>query len=444
MENADVIVIGGGIAGLSAATRLVDERKNVVLLESRDVIGGRTSSWIERGMPVESGLHRFLGFYSALPELLKHVGIDLDSMLFWEDEVEIITPDGGPKGIFGASPLHNPIKTIENIFGNNDLLSPSDKLSLIPFFTAGMKDYVANPEELDSITVLEFAKKHKVTKHAIERILVPATAGIFFLPPERYSMYALMGLIVPYIPTAIKTRVGAFMGGMSEVMCQPIVKYIESKEGTVLLGEQVEDLILKEDVIVGIKSSKRTLMAKHVILATSLFPAQQLLKKHFKNHQWFADFFALSSMPAITIQFELKKRSLPMDRTTFGPGTSWASFAEQNETTFRHCSGRLSIILTPPEKFLTMNDKEILENVIRDGKRLGIDIVDTITDFRITRIPHDFYALTPGSEKLRPSQKTPVSGLLLAGDYTKQPYLATMEGAVVSGKTAAEIILNEN
>jgi 15-cis-phytoene desaturase len=49
--------------------------------------------------------------------------------------------------------------------------------------------------------------------------------------------------------------------------------------------------------------------------------------------------------------------------------------------------------------------------------------------------------MRPGTEPMRPEQQTPVPGLYLAGDYTKQPFTATMEGAVISGRLAAEAVL---
>ena len=56
------------------------------------------------------------------------------------------------------------------------------------------------------------------------------------------------------------------------------------------------------------------------------------------------------------------------------------------------------------------------------------------------KLPVDFYSLSPGNDGLRPPQATPVEGLTLAGDYTRQLYLATMEGAVVSGRLAARAV----
>jgi 15-cis-phytoene desaturase len=180
--------------------------------------------------------------------------------------------------------------------------------------------------------------------------------------------------------------------------------------------------------------------ADYTILAASLHAAQNILKQDFGSHAGLQDLYKLPTMPAVTFQLELKKPSMEVDRTTFGPTTALASFAEQSRTTFRQSKGRLSVILSPPEKFIAMPPKDILEVVMRDGESLGLRIKDNIVSYRTVRLAHDFYSLATGSEALRPAQATDIPGLVLAGDYTKQPYLATMEGAVVSGKNAAEII----
>ncbi|MFP5372013.1 MAG: FAD-dependent oxidoreductase, partial [Actinomycetes bacterium] len=123
-----VVVVGGGLAGLSCAFELSEREVPVLLLEAGDVVGGRTASWLQDGMPVESGLHRFLGFFKELPRLLERSGVDLGEMVCWEDEFEIRLPDGGPQGIVGMSPLHKTIRTVGGLVANNDLLTPLDKL----------------------------------------------------------------------------------------------------------------------------------------------------------------------------------------------------------------------------------------------------------------------------------------------------------------------------
>lgn len=128
----EIIIIGTGLAGLSAGFELTEKNRKVLMIEARNVIGGRTSSWIEDGMQVESGLHRFLGFYSALPDLLKRSGIDLDRMLFWEDEIEIIMPDNGPRRVLGVAPIFNPLKTLKGVVDYKVNRIPADFYSLSP------------------------------------------------------------------------------------------------------------------------------------------------------------------------------------------------------------------------------------------------------------------------------------------------------------------------
>lgn len=113
-----VVVVGGGLAGLSAAFELSERQVRVLLVEACEVVGGRTASWSEDGMPVESGLHRFLGFFSVLPRLLERAGADLGEIVCWEDEFEIRLPDGGAQGILGMSPLHKPLRTVGGFVAN--------------------------------------------------------------------------------------------------------------------------------------------------------------------------------------------------------------------------------------------------------------------------------------------------------------------------------------
>src|SRR5690554_6445773 len=102
MPAYDAIIIGGGLAGLSAAFRLAAKELKVLLLEAREHVGGRAASWDDQGMLVESGLHRYLGFYSELPRLMEDAGIDLKKAFIWEDEIEIRVPDG-PSAVYGMS-----------------------------------------------------------------------------------------------------------------------------------------------------------------------------------------------------------------------------------------------------------------------------------------------------------------------------------------------------
>jgi 15-cis-phytoene desaturase len=438
----NVIIVGSGLAGMSAAANLVKAGHQVTILERNNYLGGRTSSWIQDGMHVESGLHRYLGFYYYLPKLLNNVGISVDDIIDWEDAV-VIRSIEHPAVEFSVSPLHRPLHTLGNAFSNYNFISFKERLKLINMLRFGIKLYRSNPYYLDEMTVIDLASKFKLKRDTIRQVLVPFTEGIFFLPIEQYSAYAFLGLIMPYKKRLPFMRAGAFNGPMSDVLIDPIANYITKRGGSIIQESPVEEIIIKEKRVAGVRvSNNNEYYADAVVLATSLGPAQRIIRQSNLNHDNFSAMLAMPTMPAVTMQFELTEPALAKDITTFGPGTSMASFSEQSRTTFKHTKGRLSVIMAQPSKHISMNDHELADIVYKDAFKLGLNInPSTVVSYRKITEPDDFYRLGINSEIMRPTQITNTPGLLLAGDYTKQQYLATMEGAVYSGLIAASHIV---
>ena len=438
MKSKEVLVIGGGLAGLSCALDLAQAGVKVTLVEGKPYMGGRTASWNEKGMEVESGLHKFLGFYSALPRLIKKAGIKLSDVVQWEDEIEMREP-GGPTAVFGAAPLYNPLQTAAGALGNGQFISWKDKWSLAKFFSAGLFAYFFRPEWLDTFTVSQFADRCGVTANARRRVLVPSTAGIFFLPPEDYSAYALLGLMGPYLLRMYRARVGAFKGGMSEVMSEPVARAITKAGGTIVRSAEINSLIMENGSVKGAVTKEGELRADCVVLATDIGAAQRILKTT-GNDPRFDEVLRVPTMSAVTIQLELSKPAFEADRVLLPTAGSIGGVGEQSRTTFKRAGGRVSAYFASPEPLLTKKPEELAELFYQDMEKLGVPLRNTVQDFRVITEPKEFYALVPGSEKLRPKQETAVAGLVLAGDYTKQRYLATMEGAVVSGELAAKAV----
>ena len=158
-DKYDVIVVGAGLAGLSCAYELSEKGKKVLVIEAQDYAGGRTSSFDDNGMRVESGLHRYIGYYSALPRLLKKCGVKIGDIVTWEEKVDILIKDKNKKMVLGLAPLFGPVKTARGVLGNNDILSLQDKLSLIPFFLSGFSNYIFS-NNLDNYSVAEYANLH--------------------------------------------------------------------------------------------------------------------------------------------------------------------------------------------------------------------------------------------------------------------------------------------
>jgi len=64
----------------------------------------------------------------------------------------------------------------------------------------------------------------------------------------------------------------------------------------------------------------------------------------------------------------------------------------------------------------------------------------SLRKFSVVRVPRSVYAAVPGAGKFRPSQETPIDNFVLAGDWSTQKFLGSMEGAVLAGKLASEVV----
>lgn len=433
-----IVIVGSGLAGLSCAWELAKAGHKVTVLEARDVLGGRTSSWTEDGMPVESGLHKFLGIYRALPRLLREVGVDTDRMLTWVDELAFLNPDGR-NGDFIVAPYRHPVRTVIGLLANNHFLSPSDKVRFAAFTVAGISRCLRDPSRLDHISLAEYAAGFGISHDALHRALFTSTQAILFLEADRFSAYAAFAPVVEGLKHFMTFRIGAFNGGMSDVMMKPIAAAIERRGGVVRLNAPVVSLACESDEVRGVHLANESMLADHTVLAVPVNVAQDLLRLHFESHPWFKSFFQLPTLSCATIQFELTEPLLPSDRTNFSP-TSLCCFAEQSRTTFTELPGRLSAILYPPDDFLS-NDDQAAARAYAAAEQLRLPLQERTTRWRIVRHPNAFYRMEPGTEARRPTQKTPIPGLALAGDYTRQPFSASMEGAALSGQLAAESIL---
>ncbi|MGN0375783.1 MAG: FAD-dependent oxidoreductase [Butyrivibrio sp.] len=438
-KKYDVIIVGAGLAGLSCAYELSAKGKSVLVLEAHSYPGGRTSSFMDRGMKVESGLHRHIGYYSAFPKLIRKCGVPLNDIVTWEDKIEILVKDEHKKITLGLAPLWGFVKMIKGLAGNRDVISWKDKISLLPFFVCGFFSYPFSCN-LDNYSVEEYANKYHVTQRAQKLLLEPLSSGIFFLPMKNYSAYAFFGLFAPAIPKFFKMRVGAYLGGMTEMFCNPIVDKVKELGGEFRFEEKVERVICEGGRVTGVKTyGGEALYADKCVIATTLPAAKKILSPLVNSNDGELNkLFCLPEMSSCTIQFELDSPALEKDITTFGPQTDMVSFAEQSHTTFRGPKGRFSVILGNPKDYVSKSTEEIVDIVIKQMNSLGVELEGHIIQARKVSEDNDFYSLDKYNQKLRPKQRTGIEGLVLAGDYTLTSSFATMEGAVKSGKKAAK------
>ena len=92
--------------------------------------------------------------------------------------------------------------------------------------------------------------------------------------------------------------------------------------------------------------------------------------------------------------------------------------------------------------WLAASDEEVVDATLDELRQLFPDDMKkaTLRKSAVVRVPRSVYAAVPGRNKYRPSQKTPIPNLTLCGCFTSQKFLGSMEGAVLAGKLAAEVV----
>ena len=104
-SRTDVVVVGGGLAGISAAVDLAEAGLSVTLLEARPWLGGATCSFARRGLTIDNGQHAFLRCCGAYRDLLAKLGVA--SSVAIQNRLEL-TVLGSPDGTADAAPVGSP------------------------------------------------------------------------------------------------------------------------------------------------------------------------------------------------------------------------------------------------------------------------------------------------------------------------------------------------
>jgi zeta-carotene desaturase len=102
----------------------------------------------------------------------------------------------------------------------------------------------------------------------------------------------------------------------------------------------------------------------------------------------------------------------------------------------------LQLVLTPGDPFIKQNNEAIAQHVLKQVHELFPSSRElNMTWYSVVKLAQSLYREAPGMDPYRPSQKTPVVNFFLAGSYTQQDYIDSMEGATISGTQAAQAIL---
>lgn len=442
------VVIGAGPAGLTAACDLADAGSEVILLEKRPVLGGKVSSWDAEGWPVESGLHIFFGCYTELISMMKRVGAypNID----WKEHTIHVARPGGKESRFHFPDLPAPFNGIL-AFTTNDLLTPYEKLTNALALIRPWVRSLKRVAEWDDRTYAQWHRDHGIAPGVLTKWWNPIALSMGFLPADEMSARPMTTVFHHFSRRAAASRVGFLDGPPSDRMHRYFAEYVRARGGDVRTDAEVAELILdwpdKRPVVKGVRLvSGEVIEADSFVLAAPLHSARQVLPRVLRHIPYFDNLWKLKSVPVMNVQIWFDRYVSSTDNLHFTADAPFSVFADLAVTSpiYDRTGGSVvSMAVAPAEPLWHRTDDEIVQSCLDALHSLWPDSrTARILHTTVVKIPNSIYREVPGSDALRPTQRTPIRNLALAGDYTRQNYMASMEGAVRSGHRAARALLD--
>ena len=472
-----VAIVGAGLAGMAAAVELADAGHEVEIFESRPFIGGKVGSWVDGdGNHIEMGLHVFFGCYYNLFDLMKKVGA-YDHLLL-KQHTHTFVNRGGQTGALDFRFLTGaPFNGLKAFFTTSQL-SPKDKLqNAIALGTSplvrGLIDFdgaMRTIRDLDDISFADWFRKHGGSNGSLKRMWNPIAYALGFIDTENISARCMLTIFQFFAAKTEASVLRMLAGSPYECLHRPIQDYLEAKGAKLHTRRRVRAIEYREQdgqtQVTGLSiangDQEEWVTADTYLAACDVPGIQRLLPPAWRQWPEFDNIYKLEAVPVATVQLRFdgwvtelhaadQRRQLEqaagLDNLLYTPDADFSCFADLALTSphdyYRQGQGSLmQLVLTPGDPFIKASNEAIAQHVLTQVHDLFPSSRElNMTWYSVVKLAQSLYREAPGVEPYRPPQKTPISNFFLAGSYTAQDYIDSMEGATISGKQAAAAIL---
>ncbi|HEY6496800.1 MAG TPA: hydroxysqualene dehydroxylase HpnE [Trebonia sp.] len=435
----NVVVIGGGLAGITAAIALAKAEHEVTLLEAKPRLGGATMSFNRDGLVIDTGQHVFLRCCTAYRGLLDRLGMTAHAPLQPRFDVTVVAP--GKRAELKRRRIPAPLHMLPALFGY-PFLNTSERLRLgrAALGFRGLKETDAKTDEVRLGDWLEAHGQDERTRRVLWDLFSVSSLNV----PGDDASLALAAVVVktgllgkadaadigvPALPLGELhgTAAGRVLGKLgATVRLQTKVAAIEPKGEEFLIrlgGEEGDDLL-----------------ADAVVLAVPHEQAARLIPPGALPADTVDGWAGLGAAPIVNVHvvYDRKVMDVPFAAGVDSP-VQWAF--DRTRISGMHARGDagqyLAISLSAADQYADMPVAELREMFIPALAELFPAAKDaTVTEFFVTREKRATFRQVPGTAKLRPKAATSLPGLVLAGSWTDTGWPDTMESAVRSGLNA--------
>ncbi|MDZ8068843.1 MAG: 9,9'-di-cis-zeta-carotene desaturase [Nostoc sp. DedQUE08] len=472
-----VAIVGAGLAGLATAVDLADAGCEIEIFESRPFVGGKVGSWVDGdGNHLEMGLHVFFGCYYQLFDLMKKVGV-LENLRLKEHTHTFINKGGRTGALDFRFLTGAPFNGLKAFFTTSQL-SLQDKLqNAIALGTSpivrGLVDFngaMKTIRNLDKVSFADWFRSHGGSNGSIKRMWNPIAYALGFIDCENMSARCMLTIFQLFAVRTEASVLRMLEGSPAEYLHKPILEYLEARGTKVYTRRQVREIQFTESaeqtrvtgIVVAQGDAVETIAADAYVFACDVPGIQRILPQEWRKWSEFDNIYKLDAVPVATVQLrfdgwvtelndgEQRKQlnhAAGIDNLLYTADADFSCFADLALTSpadyYRPGQGSLlQLVLTPGDPFIAQSNEAIAQHVLKQVHELFPSSRElNMTWYSVVKLAQSLYREAPGMDAYRPNQKTPVDNFFLAGSYTQQDYIDSMEGATISGRRAAKVIL---
>ncbi len=436
------MVIGGGLAGLSAACALAERGVTVTLIERRNYLGGRAFSFIDphTGMELDNGQHVFLRCCTEYIDFLKRIGAFSQTTL--QERLRVpVANRAGKLGVLSSTRfLPAPLDLLPSLL-RYPHLGFRDRLRIIRgMMSIRRTNREHERERLESMSFHDWLLQNGQNDRTIVALWELITLPILNDTIDAAS--ANMG-VMAFQDSLLAGKGMADLGysrvGLSTLVSDGARHYIESRGGKLIMGRRVSDLHVTEGRVTGVRVGEETIDADAVISAVPWDGLERLLTSEDTD----ASLSAVSPpqlewapIVGLHIGYDRPVMNDPFLTVVDSP-IQWI-FNRSLMQESADADSRLLVSISAAWREAGMTEEELRDLAEAELRAVLPETRNaSMTFFRVVKQPQATFRCLPGIQEQRPSQSTNVLGLFLAGDWTQTGWPATMESAVRSGNLAA-------
>ncbi len=439
-----VVIVGGGLAGLATAASLVDRGLRITLIESRPRLGGRAGSFTDpaTGELVDNCQHVSMTCCTNLADFCERVGT---RELFRAVPEVVFLGEDGRASTLKAGPLPAPFHLAGSFLGAK-YLTFAERLR-VAFGLACLR--FARPDPNDPEPFERWLLRHGQTPRTVDRywgtVLISALN-------ERLDRMDLGHARKVFLDGFLRNREGFTMEvplvPLGELYGTRLETWLASRDVEVRLTSGVRSVAIDDEgAVVGVTMrSGEVLDADFVVLAVPFDRVRGMIPEdHRELLPSLEPLERMAASPITGVHLWFDREVCPLEHAvTVGKTVQWVfnHSALQGRRAPEGGGQYLQLVVSAAYDLVAKDKAAILEIALADLASLWPAAREaTLLRWWVVTEHGATFAVRPGVEALRPSQRTPVEGLFLAGDWTSTGWPATMEGAVRSGYLAAEGVL---